>query len=49
MMMESLNDSMDDGKMNQVQNICMHVPNMTLVMLGASLAHLSPSLEIRIK
>jgi hypothetical protein len=32
-----------------VHHICMHVPNLTLVMLGATLAHLSPTLELRIK
>jgi hypothetical protein len=32
-----------------VQTICMHVPNLTLVMLEATLAHLSPSLELRIE
>jgi hypothetical protein len=30
-------------------NICMHVTNLTLVMLGASLDYLSPTLELRIK
>jgi hypothetical protein len=37
------------GKMKYVPTICMHVPNLTLVMLGATLAHLYLTLELRIK
>jgi hypothetical protein len=48
--MEKMTVRMMGGmKMNQDPIICIHVPNLTLVMLGATLAHLSPTLELRIK
>jgi hypothetical protein len=46
-MMEGMMEKMIGNELSPT--ICMHVPNLTLAMLGATLAHSSPTLELRIK